>query len=97
MIFAAQANGADVLTIEGLAKTGELHSLQTAFSASHALQCGYCTPGMIMSCLYLLNRNPHPSEEEIRRAIEGNLCRCTGYLNIIKAVKVAATKMSPGP
>ncbi len=97
MIFAAQTDGADILTIEGLAKTGELHPLQTEFSASHALQCGYCTPGMIMSCLFLLKRNPHPREEEIRRAIEGNLCRCTGYLNIIKAVKAAATKMSPGP
>jgi carbon-monoxide dehydrogenase small subunit len=97
MIFAVQTDGADILTIEGLAKTGELHPLQAAFSASHALQCGYCTPGMIMSCLHLLKRNPHPHEEEIRRAIEGNFCRCTGYLNIIKAVKAAAAKMPTGP
>jgi carbon-monoxide dehydrogenase small subunit len=94
MMFAAQGDGADIMTIEGLAKAGELHTLQMALSANHALQCGYCTPGMIMSCLYLLRNNPHPSEREIRRALEGNLCRCTGYLNIIKAVKDAANRLT---
>lgn len=94
MMFAVQVDDAEILTIEGLAEDSELHPLQVAFSASHALQCGFCTPGMIMSCLHLLRREPHPSEDEIRRAVEGNLCRCTGYLNIIKAVKAAAGEMS---
>ncbi len=92
MLFAVQVDGAEILTIEGLGKDGKLHALQEAFSRNHALQCGYCTPGMIMSSLFLLNRNPNPKEKEIRRAIAGNLCRCTGYLNIIKAVKAAAVK-----
>jgi carbon-monoxide dehydrogenase small subunit len=92
MLFAVQVDGAEMLTIEGLAKDGKLHELQEAFSQNHALQCGYCTPGMIMSSLFLLNRNPNPSEKEVRRAIAGNLCRCTGYLGIIKAVKAAAAK-----
>ncbi len=94
LLFAAQAEGADILTIEGLANDGELHPIQEAFSANHALQCGYCTPGMIMSCLYLLRRNSSPSEGEIRRAFRGNLCRCTGYLNIIKAVRALANHTS---
>ncbi len=93
MMFAVQTDGADILTIEGLAPDGKLHPLQDAFSENHALQCGYCTPGMILSSLFLLQRNPTPSEEEIRRGIEGNLCRCTGYVNIVKAVKAASTKM----
>lgn len=92
MMLAVQANGADILTIEGLASDGKLHPLQEAFSENHALQCGYCTPGMILSSLFLLQRNPNPSEQDIRRGIEGNLCRCTGYVNIVKAVKAAAAK-----
>lgn len=93
MMLAVQANGAEILTIEGLAPDGKLHPLQEAFSENHALQCGYCTPGMILSSLFLLQRNPNPSEEDIRRGIEGNLCRCTGYVNIVKAVKAAANNM----
>ncbi len=94
MLLAAQANNADILTIEGLAKDGHLHPIQDAFVEQNALQCGYCTPGMILSSLFLLKRNPKPSDDEIKRGIEGNLCRCTGYLNIMKAVKVAADKMN---
>ena len=94
-IFAAQADGAQVTTIEGLAKDGELHPLQQAFWDKHGLQCGYCTPGMIMAAADLLNRNPNPSEEEIRHGLEGNLCRCTGYHNIVEAVKAAAEKGVP--
>jgi len=93
MLFAVQANGGEMLTIEGLAPDGKLHPLQELFSEHHALQCGYCTPGMILSSLFLLQRNPKPTEDEIRRGIEGNLCRCTGYVNIVKAVKAAAVKM----
>ena len=89
-VLAVQADGADVMTIEGLAQDGELHPVQEAFSVHHALQCGYCTPGMIMSAADLLSRNPNPSEEEIRSGLEGNLCRCTGYHNIVKAVLAAA-------
>jgi carbon-monoxide dehydrogenase small subunit len=81
------------LTIEGLATANKLHPLQEAFLEQNALQCGYCTPGMILSSLFLLKRNPNPSDEEIKRGIDGNLCRCTGYLNIVKAVKTAAAKM----
>jgi carbon-monoxide dehydrogenase small subunit len=92
--LAAQANNSEIQTIEGLAADGKLHPLQDAFLEQHALQCGYCTPGMILSSLFLLKRNPNPSEEEIKRAIDGNLCRCTGYLNIVKAVKAASEKMS---
>ena len=91
-VFAVQADGAEVTTIEGLAgKDGTLHPLQEGFWAEHGLQCGYCTPGMIMSAADLLARTPNPSEEEIRHGIEGNLCRCTGYHNIVKAVQSAAT------
>jgi aerobic carbon-monoxide dehydrogenase small subunit len=87
MILAIQADGAAIETVEGLAQGGELHPLQQAFSAHHALQCGYCTPGMLMSAKYLLDNNPEPTENEIRRAIQGNICRCTGYVNIVAAIK----------
>jgi aerobic-type carbon monoxide dehydrogenase small subunit (CoxS/CutS family) len=90
LLFAAQANNAELQTIEGLATDGKLHTLQNAFLEHDALQCGYCTPGMILSSLFLLQRNPNPSEDEIRKGIEGNLCRCTGYLNILKAIKAAS-------
>ena len=91
MVLAIQADGASIRTVEGLAgEDGELTPLQSAFSAHHALQCGYCTPGMLMSATYLLERNPQPSEEEIRRGIQGNICRCTGYVNIVAAVKAVA-------
>jgi aerobic carbon-monoxide dehydrogenase small subunit len=88
--FAVQADGANVLTIEGLANDGKLHKMQEAFWNEHGLQCGFCTPGMIMTCKHLLDRNPNPTEEEIRHGIEGNICRCTGYQNIVKAVQAAA-------
>jgi aerobic carbon-monoxide dehydrogenase small subunit len=91
-VLAVQADGAEVTTIEGLAKNGELHPLQQAFWDNHGLQCGYCTPGMIMAGADLLNRNPNPSEEEVRHGLEGNLCRCTGYHNIVKSVLDAAGK-----
>lgn len=94
LLLAAQANNADIQTIEGLAVENELHPIQEAFLEQNALQCGYCTPGMILSSLFLLQRNPNPSDEEIKRGIDGNLCRCTGYLNIVKAVKAAAVKMT---
>jgi carbon-monoxide dehydrogenase small subunit len=89
-VLAAQANGAEIVTIEGLAKNGQLHPVQQAFTDCHALQCGFCTPGMIMAVAGLLQDNPHPSDEEIYHGLEGNLCRCTGYINIVKAVKQAA-------
>lgn len=89
-VFAVQAEGADIMTIEGLAQDGKLHPIQQGFWEEHGLQCGYCTPGMILSAYQLLERNPKPSEAEIRRGIEGNLCRCTGYQNIVKAVQWAA-------
>jgi len=91
MLLAVQADGSTITTVEGLAGAdGELTPLQKAFSASHALQCGYCTPGMLLSATYLLEQNRHPSEEEIRRGIQGNICRCTGYVNIVEAIKTAA-------
>ncbi len=91
MLLAIQANGATITTVEGLAGAdGELTPLQRAFSASHALQCGYCTPGMLLSATYLLEQNPQPTEEEIRRGIQGNICRCTGYVNIVEAIKSVA-------
>jgi carbon-monoxide dehydrogenase small subunit len=93
-MFAVQADGAEVLTIEGLGSIGHLHPLQEAFSEQHGLQCGFCTPGMIMASYELLGRNPHPSEEEIRAGLEGNLCRCTGYHNIVRAVHAAAEKLA---
>jgi aerobic carbon-monoxide dehydrogenase small subunit len=89
-LLAVQADGRAVTTIEGLATDGELHPLQRAFQDAHALQCGYCTPGFVMASVSLLAENPKPSEEEIRAALEGNLCRCTGYHNIVKAVRLAA-------
>jgi carbon-monoxide dehydrogenase small subunit len=89
-VLAAQADGAQVTTIEGLGTGDELHPLQAAFWEHHGLQCGYCTPGMIMAAADLLQRNPDPSEDEVRHALEGNLCRCTGYHNIVKAVLAAA-------
>ena len=89
-MFAVQADGEDILTIEGLAKDGTLHPMQTAFQEHHGLQCGFCTPGMIMTALDMLKRHPHPDEATIRQELEGNLCRCTGYLNIIKAIHAAA-------
>jgi len=90
-MLAVQADGAEVTTIEGLADNGTLHPLQQAFHEQHGLQCGYCTPGMIMAAVSLLEEHPDPSEEEIRAALEGNLCRCTGYQNIVAAVRLAAT------
>ena len=90
MLLAVQADRASVLTVEGLAPDGELDPLQQAFSEHHALQCGYCTPGMLMSATALLRQNAHPSEEEIRKGIQGNICRCTGYVNIVEAIKAAA-------
>ena len=89
-VFAVQADGSDVTTIEGLARNGELHPVQQAFHETHALQCGYCTPGFVMAAVSLLNENPSPTEEQIREGLEGNLCRCTGYHNIVRAVEAAA-------
>jgi Aerobic-type carbon monoxide dehydrogenase, small subunit CoxS/CutS homologs len=92
-MLAVQADGANVLTIEGLAQNGQLHPLQEGFWECHGLQCGYCTPGMIMAAYDLLQRNPEPTDEEVRHGLEGNLCRCTGYHNIVRAVQYAAAKM----
>jgi len=92
-VLAAQADGHSIQTIEGLASNGKLHPVQEAFWEEHGLQCGYCTPGMILAAVELLNRNPKPSEAEIRRAIAGNLCRCTGYQHIVSAIEAAARKM----
>ncbi|MGH7319015.1 MAG: (2Fe-2S)-binding protein [Candidatus Rokuibacteriota bacterium] len=92
-MFAVQADGAEVLTIEGLAKNGQLHPIQEGFWEKHGLQCGFCTPGMIMAAYQFLQRYPSPSEAEIRHALEGNLCRCTGYHNIVRAIQYAAEKM----
>jgi aerobic carbon-monoxide dehydrogenase small subunit len=92
-VLAVQADGRSVNTVEGLEQGGKLHPMQEAFTEKHALQCGFCTPGMLMTTSALLERNRNPSEQEIRQAISGNLCRCTGYLNIVKAVQHAAEKM----
>lgn len=92
-VLAVQADGSTILTVEGLAQDGQLHPLQEAFWEKHGLQCGFCTPGMIMTAYDLLQRNPHPTEAEIRHGLEGNLCRCTGYQNIVAAVQYAATRM----
>jgi carbon-monoxide dehydrogenase small subunit len=92
-MLAVQANGTEVITIEGLAKDGELHPMQAAFRENHALQCGFCTPGMIMSAVDLVQTNPNPSEQQIREWLEGNICRCTGYHNIVKAIAAAAAEM----
>ena len=93
-VLAAQADGAEITTIEGLAKGSQLHPIQEGFWEKHGLQCGFCTPGMIMSAYDLLQNNPNPSEDEIRHGLEGNLCRCTGYHNIVKAIQYAAEKMA---
>jgi len=90
MMLAVQADGANIETVEGLSENGELNALQQSFSDHHALQCGYCTPGMLMSATALLRQNSSPNEEEIRRAIQGNICRCTGYVNIVEAIRAAA-------
>jgi carbon-monoxide dehydrogenase small subunit len=95
-IFAVQADGAQITTIEGLKQDGALHPLQEGFWAKHGLQCGYCTPGMIMSAYGLLRENPNPNEQEIREGLRGNLCRCTGYHNIVRAVESAAAQMREG-
>ena len=92
MLLAVQADGAKVMTVEGLAPDGELTSLQQAFNAHHALQCGYCTPGMLMSASALLESNPSPTEEDVRLALQGNICRCTGYVNIVEAVVAAGNQ-----
>ncbi len=96
-VFAVQADGREVMTVEGLAKDGQLHPIQEGFYEKHGLQCGFCTPGMMMSAYALLQRSPNPSEHEIRWGISGNLCRCTGYVNIVEAVKYAAQKMRSAP
>ncbi len=96
-VLAVQADGAEVATIEGLAKNGEFHPVQEGFWEMHGLQCGYCTPGMIMASVSLLKSNPNPTEDEIRHGLEGNLCRCTGYQNIVKSVQYAANKMAGTP
>ena len=93
-LFAVQADGAEILTIEGVAKNGQLHPIQEGFWEKHGLQCGYCTPGMIMAAYQMLQRYPNPTEAEIRHQLEGNLCRCTGYHNIVKAIQWAAEKMA---
>ncbi len=95
-MFAVQARGKQLMTVEGLEQNGKLHPLQEGFMAEHGLQCGYCTPGMLMTSYAFLERHPSPSEGEIRWAISGNLCRCTGYVNIVKAVQHAAAKISQG-
>jgi len=89
-ILAAQADGCSITTIEGLSKDGVMHPMQQAFMENHGLQCGYCTPGMVMAAIGLLNENPHPTEDDVRLGLEGNLCRCTGYHNIVKSVLAAA-------
>lgn len=95
-MLAVQANGAEVTTIEGLAKGDELHPMQAAFREHHGLQCGYCTPGMVMTAIDLVNNNPDPTEKEIREGLEGNLCRCTGYHNIVKSIEAGAKAMRGG-
>ena len=92
-MFAVQADGRELMTVEGLARNGQFHPIQEGFYEQHGLQCGFCTPGMMMTAYQLLSENPNPSEEEIRWAISGNLCRCTGYVDIVKAIQYAAEKM----
>jgi carbon-monoxide dehydrogenase small subunit len=94
MMLAAQADGAEIQTVEGLAENGELGPIQRAFHEHHGLQCGYCTAGLLMSATVLLSDNPHPSQEEIRRGIRGNVCRCTGYVNVVKSIDAAAQEVS---
>ena len=92
-VFAVQANGREVMTVEGLEQDGELHPIQEGFTEEHGLQCGFCTPGMMMTGVAFLESNPNPSDDEVRRATSGNLCRCTGYVNIVKAYQSAAEKL----
>jgi len=94
-VLAVQVDGSEITTIEGLSQDGELHPMQEAFRHNHALQCGFCTPGMIMAAVDLLEDNPDPTDEEIRHGLEGNLCRCTGYQNIVRAVRQAAQRSQP--
>ncbi len=94
LTLAVQADGADIMTVEGLAKNGQLHPVQEAFYENHGAQCGFCTPGQVLNAYSLLNRNPNPSEDEIRETMAGHLCRCTGYYSIVESVKAAAAKMS---
>jgi carbon-monoxide dehydrogenase small subunit len=95
-VFAVQAHGREITTVEGLEQDGKLHPLQEAFMAEHGLQCGYCTPGMLMASVAFLKKNPRPTEDEIRHAISGNLCRCTGYVNIVKSIQRAAGTLQGG-
>jgi carbon-monoxide dehydrogenase small subunit len=95
-VFAVQARGKELMTVEGLEQDGKLHPLQEGFMAEHGLQCGYCTPGMLMTSYAFLKKHPSPTEDDIRLAISGNLCRCTGYVNIVKAIEYAATKLRDG-
>ena len=95
-VFAVQANGREISTVEGLEQDGKLHPLQEGFMAEHGLQCGYCTPGMLMTGVAFLKKHPAPTEDDIRHAISGNLCRCTGYVNIVKAIQHAAAKLGQG-
>jgi len=95
-VFAVQAQGKELMTVEGLEQNGKLHPLQEGFMAEHGLQCGYCTPGMLMTSYAFLKKHPSPTEDDIRWAISGNLCRCTGYVNIVKAVQHAAAKIAGG-
>lgn len=95
LLFAQQAEGAEILTVEGLANGPQLHPIQEAFWEQHGLQCGYCTPGILLAARDLLQRNPDPNEKEIREGISGNLCMCTGYVDIVRAVRAAAEKMAP--
>ena len=92
-MLAAMAEGAEITTIEGIANGDEMHPMQQAFHENHGLQCGYCTPGMVMSAIELVKNNPNPSEQEVREGLEGNICRCTGYHNIVKSVQAAAQNM----
>jgi carbon-monoxide dehydrogenase small subunit len=96
-LLAVEADGAEIVTVEGMAKEGKLHPIQEAFWEKHGLQCGYCTPGMLIQSYFLLKNNPNPSEEEIREGISGNLCRCTGYQNIVEAIKLAAERIRTNP
>ncbi len=95
-VFGVQAHGREIMTVEGLEQDGKLHPLQEGFVEKHGLQCGYCTPGMLITAYAFLRESPRPAEDEIRRAISGNLCRCTGYVNIVKAIQYAAAKLSNG-
>jgi aerobic carbon-monoxide dehydrogenase small subunit len=92
-LFAPMADGAEIITVEGLSKNGELHPVQSAFAESHGLQCGFCTPGLLLSAVHLLGKTPKPTDRQIRKAIAGNTCRCTGYQNIVKAIRLASAEM----